>query len=140
VKSSSKSPLATSADVVVVGGGGSGLASAVSAASKGLSVILLERNSAVGGTTVMSVGSFTAAGTRFQKRHKVEDSPAWMVEDMWKFDEKLLTGDAPELRGLYAEHSARSLAWLEKMGVAFAGPYPEAPHRVPRMHNVIPRT
>lgn len=140
MKSSSKSPLATSADVVVVGGGGSGLASAVSAASKGLSVILLERNSAVGGTTVMSVGSFTAAGTRFQKRHKVEDSPAWMVEDMWKFDEKLLTGDAPELRGLYAEHSARSLAWLEKMGVAFAGPYPEAPHRVPRMHNVIPNS
>jgi hypothetical protein len=88
----------------------------------------------------MSVGSFTAAGTRYQERRKISDSPEWMVEDMWKFDEKLLKGDAPHLRSLYAEHSARALAWLERMGVAFAGPYPEAPHRVPRMHNVIPNS
>ena len=127
-------------DVVVVGGGGSGLASALSAAQNGLSVVLLERQSEIGGTTVMSVGSFTAAGTRFQKRKGIVDSPGWMVEDMWKFDEELLTDDAPHLRELYAENSARALAWLEELGVAFAGPYPEPPHRVPRMHNVIPNS
>lgn len=134
------SPLPQSVDVVVVGGGGSGLAAAVSSANQGLSVVLVERDPQVGGTTVMSVGSFTAAGTRFQKRKKVADSPEWMVEDMWKFDDELLRGDAPHLRSLYAEHSARALAWLEKLGVAFAGPYPEPPHRVPRMHNVIPNS
>ncbi len=137
---SSQSPLPRSVDVVIVGGGGSGLAAAVSSANNGLSVVLVERTPKVGGTTVMSVGSFTAAGTRYQERRKISDSPEWMVEDMWKFDEKLLKGDAPHLRSLYAEHSARALAWLERMGVAFAGPYPEAPHRVPRMHNVIPNS
>jgi fumarate reductase flavoprotein subunit len=127
-------------DVVVVGGGGSGLSTAVSAARRGLSVALFERKDSVGGTTVMSVGSFTAAGTSFQKRKKIADSVDWMVEDMWKFDEELLTGDAPHLRKLYATHSARALHWLKDLGVAFAGPYPEAPHRVPRMHNVIPNS
>ncbi len=62
------------ADVIVVGGGGSGLASALSAAQKGLSVVLLERQSEIGGTTAMSVGSFTAAGTRFQKRKGFVDN------------------------------------------------------------------
>ncbi|AVG24237.1 NAD(P)-dependent oxidoreductase [Pontimonas salivibrio] len=129
-----------SVDVVVVGGGGSGLSAAVSAAKKGLKVALFERNAEVGGTTIMSVGSFTAAGTTFQKRKKIADSVDWMMEDMWKFDEELLTNDAPHLRRLYATHSARALHWLQGLGVAFAGPYPEAPHRVPRMHNVIPNS
>jgi fumarate reductase flavoprotein subunit len=127
-------------DLVVVGGGGAGLASAVSAAQKGLKVLLLERNAHVGGTTAMSVGSYTAAGSSLQKRKNIKDNPEWLVEDMWKFDEALLTGDSPTIRTLYAQQSARGLEWLISLGVAFSGPYPELPHRVNRMHNVIPNS
>lgn len=133
-------PAPRTADVVIVGGGGSGLATAVSAAEGGADVVLLERRAEVGGSTALSIGSLTAAGTTFQRRRGIADRPEDLVEDMWRFDEELLTGDAPELRRLYAAESARTLAWLMAHGVAFAGPFPEPPHRVPRMHNVIPNS
>jgi fumarate reductase flavoprotein subunit len=126
------------ADVIVVGAGGSGLAAAVAAAESGSSVIVLERRPQAGGTTALSVGSMTAAQSSFQRRAGISDSPDDMVEDMWLFDSDLLDGDAPDLRRLLAAESASTLEWLREHGVAFAGPFPEPPHRVPRMHNVIP--
>jgi fumarate reductase flavoprotein subunit len=133
-------PSHRSADVIVVGGGGSGLSAAVAAAEGGARVILLERRADVGGTTALSIGSLTAAGTSFQRRRGIRDTAEDLVEDMWKFDEPLLTGDAPQLRRLYARESAATLDWLMAHGVTFAGPFPEPPHRVPRMHNVIPNS
>ncbi|MDP7488628.1 MAG: FAD-dependent oxidoreductase, partial [Alphaproteobacteria bacterium] len=53
-------------DVIVVGGGGSGLAAALSAREAGRSVVLLEKNPALGGTTGLSIGSITATATPHQ--------------------------------------------------------------------------
>jgi fumarate reductase flavoprotein subunit len=50
----------------------------------------------------------------------------------------LLPKDNPELRQLLADHSPDTMKVLEDMGVVFFGPMPESPHRVPRMHNVLP--
>lgn len=127
-------------DVVVVGGGGAGLAAAVAAAERGARVAVLERRDQLGGTTAYSVGSLTAADTRLQRRKGIRDDPADLVDDMWAFDHGLLDGDAPDLRRLYAVESARTYDWLVEHGVVFSGPYPEPPHRVPRMHNVIPNS
>ena len=127
-------------DVLVVGGGGAGLAAAVAAAERGASVALVERQDDLGGTTAYSVGSLTAADTPLQRRKGIHDDPAELVEDMWAFDTELLDGDAPELRRLYAVESGRTYDWLVDHGVVFSGPYPEPPHRVPRMHNVIPNS
>jgi fumarate reductase flavoprotein subunit len=127
-------------DVVVVGGGGAGLAAAVAAAERGAAVAVVERQEQLGGTTAYSVGSLTAADTPLQRRKGIRDDPAELVEDMWAFDPALLDGDAPALRQLYAVESARTYDWLVAHGVVFSGPYPEPPHRVPRMHNVIPNS
>ena len=127
-------------DVVVVGGGGAGLAAAVTAAERGASVVVVERQEQLGGTTAYSVGSLTAADTPLQRRKGIRDDPAELVEDMSAFDPALLDGDAPALRQLYAVESARTYDWLVAHGVVFSGPYPEPPHRVPRMHNVIPNS
>ena len=127
-------------DVVVVGGGGAGLAAAVAAAERGAAVAVVERQDQLGGTTAYSVGSLTAADTPLQRRKGIRDDPAELVEDMWAFDPALLDGDAPALRQLYAVESARTYDWLVAHGVVFSGPYPEPPHRVPRMHNVIPNS
>lgn len=127
-------------DVIVVGGGGAGLAAAVAAAERGATVAVLERRDRLGGTTAYSVGSLTAADTPLQRRKGIRDDPDELVEDMWAFDQDLLAGDAPELRRLYAVESARTYDWLVAHGVVFSGPYPEPPHRVPRMHNVIPNS
>jgi fumarate reductase flavoprotein subunit len=125
-------------DVVVVGGGGAGLAAAVSAAQHGATVQLLEKQVHTGGSTALSVGSFTAAGTRHQRRKGIADSPEDHAADMLLFNPPGSPDLAPEMRLLLARESAASLHWLESLGVAFSGPYLEPPHRLPRMHNVIP--
>ncbi|MFI4931540.1 MAG: FAD-dependent oxidoreductase, partial [Burkholderiales bacterium] len=44
-------------DVIVVGGGGAGLAAAIEAAESQARVLLLERNQQLGGSTAWSIGS-----------------------------------------------------------------------------------
>jgi fumarate reductase flavoprotein subunit len=43
-----------------------------------------------------------------------------------------------ELRHFLADGSPETFAWLQRLGVEFVGPFPEPPHRVARMHNVVP--
>ena len=50
-------------DVVVIGGGGSGLAAAIEARAAGASVVLLEKNGKLGGSTAWSIGSITSTRT-----------------------------------------------------------------------------
>ena len=125
-------------DVVVVGGGGAGLAAAVAAGQAGGAVQLLEKQDQIGGSTALSVGSFTATGTRHQLRKGISDRPEDHAADMLLFNPPGTVDEAPEMRMLLARESAASLAWLESLGVAFSGPYLEPPHHLPRMHNVIP--
>ncbi len=60
-KESSKEPVVKEADVIVVGAGNAGLASAVSAAEEGASVIVVEKNSYVGGNTIRAGGGYACA-------------------------------------------------------------------------------
>lgn len=125
-------------DVVVVGGGGAGLAAAVAAATEGAKVIVFEKSTRLGGTTGIAVGSFTAAGTSFQKAIGIEDSPSFHDEDMAKFAAAREVRNNPVLRRWLASHAAETLEWLGELGLRFNGPNPEPPNRVPRMHNVAP--
>ncbi len=127
-------------DVVVVGGGGAGLAAAVASATRGMKTVLFEKEPILGGTTRRSVGSFSAAGTRLQRRAGIADSPDDFREDMIAFAPTLASRDNSALRAMLAAEASVTLAWLEDMGVVFVGPFPEPPHRVSRMHNVIPNS
>ena len=51
-------PLEYTADVVVVGAGGAGIAAAAQAKQNGLSVLVIEKNAEVGGNTLVSGGQF----------------------------------------------------------------------------------
>ena len=72
-------------DVIVVGGGGSGLAAAVSSAENGLEVLILEKQPVLGGTTGIAVGSLTACCTGLQQKNGIEDSLEASIEDVGKF-------------------------------------------------------
>ncbi|MCP4785647.1 MAG: FAD-dependent oxidoreductase [Fuerstiella sp.] len=126
-------------DVIIVGGGGSGLAAGVSCVERGLSVLLLEKQPQLGGTTGIAVGSFTASGTRYQRRSNINDNAFDHNEDAGRFarPEDEAAGNR-ELREFFLGHAGGTLDWLETMGLRFHGPSPEPPNRVPRMHNVIP--
>jgi succinate dehydrogenase/fumarate reductase flavoprotein subunit len=129
-------------DIVVVGGGGSGLAAAIEAARYGRKVMLLEKNPQLGGTTIRSVGSITATCTPLQRAKGVQDLPQAHFEDMALFadDRGFVDKDNLELRRLLVENSPDTVQWLMDLGVVFFGTMPEPPHRLPRMHNVLPHS
>ena len=114
-------------DVIVVGGGGSGLAAAVSAAENGASVILLEKEAQLGGTTGIAVGSFTANRTRMQEQAGIDDHLEAHVEDAGGFAApEIEARNAAGLRRFFLSHTAETLHWLMGMGVQFSGAEPGA--------------
>jgi succinate dehydrogenase/fumarate reductase flavoprotein subunit len=128
------------ADVIVVGGGGTGLAAACEAARLNRSVMLLEKNPHTGGTTSWSVGSVTATNTPHQKRAGIQDSPQAHFEDLALHAGDLAPRDNLALRRILVDNTTDMLEWLMRLGVVFVGPMPEPPHRYPRMHNVVPNS
>ena len=129
-----------SCDVVVVGGGGAGLAAAIEARDQGARVVLIEKNTALGGSTAWSIGSVTSSGTRYQKKRGIVDSPEAHWADMPGFAGGLDARDNAPLRRILCEEIPATFQWLLDSGVHFMGPMPEPPHRQPRMHNVLPNS
>ncbi len=127
-------------DIIVVGGGGTGLMAAWSAAKEGRAVLLLEKGERLGGTTGMSVGTITATATRLQRSAGIEDNADGHFEDMAKFAGTLINRDNLELRRLLVDNSRETVEILTDLGVVFVGPLPEPPHRLPRMHAIIPHS
>lgn len=127
-------------DVLVVGGGGAGLAAAIEARAAGASVILLEKNDKLGGSTAWSIGSITSSQTPHQRRRGIVDTPADHWADMPGFHGELDARDNPELRRILCDEIPATFQWLLDSGVRFMGPMPEPPHRQPRMHNVLPNS
>ncbi|CAH0144991.1 FAD-dependent oxidoreductase [Microbacterium sp. Bi121] len=127
-------------DVLVIGGGGSGLAASISAATSGAKAIVLEKCPRPGGSTGMSVGSFTAANTAYQYRAGVNDSIELFIEDMKVANGADEARENAALRRVLAENAGSTLEWLSSIGVQFLGPTPEPPYEKPRMHNVLPNS
>ncbi len=127
-------------DVVVVGGGGTGLAAALEARAAGRSVVLLEKNAELGGSTAWSIGSISASATPHQIKKGIVDRPEDHWRDMAGFNGSLDNRDNPELRRVLADAMPDTFRWLLRHGIRFYGPMPEPPHGKPRMHNVLPNS
>ena len=117
-------------DVIVIGGGGSGLAAAIEARAAGRDVLLLEKNPELGGSTAWSIGSVTASQTPHQARKGVVDNPADHWRDMAGFNGDLDARDNVELRRVLADEMPDTFRWLLQHGVRFYCPMPEPPLRV----------
>jgi succinate dehydrogenase/fumarate reductase flavoprotein subunit len=127
-------------EVLVVGGGGSGLAAAVQAAQLGAAVTLVEKGHDLGGTSARAVGSVSASLTDFQRQKGIKDSLEEHYEDLGVLAGEDVDRDNTELRRIYVANAGDTLAWLVSLGVTFFGPMPEPPNRHPRMHNVLPHS
>jgi fumarate reductase flavoprotein subunit len=101
-------------DVVVVGGGGAGLAAAASAAERGASVLLLESERELGGSTALSAGLFTAAGTSVQAGLGIEDSAERFYQHYMDLNHWRLN---PGLIMTFCEQAGPTLEWLIGLGV-----------------------
>ena len=125
-------------DVIVVGAGGSGLASALEAAQHGLSVLIIEKAPQPGGATAWSVGAFTTSSSPHQKKAGVVDSCDQHFADMDLVNANAKRADNMQLRRLLVDKAPDTLQWLMDLGVEFMGPHAESPHTKPRMHNAVP--
>ena len=113
-------------DIVVIGGGGCGMAAAVAAAEKGAKVTLLEKKGAPGGNTVFGVGLF-AAESPAQRRLSIDitkDDAFKMAMDYshWKIN--------PRIFRAFVEKSGDTIRWLEEKGLKFTN----IPHVFPSLN------
>lgn len=96
-------------DVIVVGAGTGGIPTAVFAGQRGARVLLIEADERIGGTLHWSSGQMTAAGTKLQKKHGIEDHPDWHFDDCMRIS----NGDfEPVLGRIAIENAAESFDWL----------------------------
>ena len=127
-------------DVVVVGGGGAGLAAAAEAARLGRSVVLLEKNPQLGGSTAWSVGSMSITNSPHQLKRGIRDTPQEHFEDLELLAGKYAPRDNLQLRRILVDNTTDIFEWLRGLGLEFAGPMLEPPHRYSRMHLVLPNS
>ena len=79
-------------DVIVVGAGAAGLAAAVAAHEGGASVVVVDADDKVGGSSRLSGGHFYASGTSLQRERGItDDSPDdmfeyWMTLNQWMIE------------------------------------------------------
>ena len=124
-----------SADIVIVGAGAGGLAAAVEALDNGLSVIVLESQPLVGGSSTICGGGMAFAGTDMQKAQGISDSNELFLDDL------LTVGNNendPELIKAFLNVQLEHYNWLKEHGVVFKNIVASGGMTVPRQHNVDP--
>ncbi len=121
------------ADVVVIGGGATGLPAAIVAREAGASVILVEAEADIGGHAITSGGNVPlGGGTSVQRHYGIEDSPDLLFRDLtdwsvvgpngfpdYRFNDR-------EIIRAFADHSAAAFEWLLDHGVVFVDKAPDA--------------
>jgi fumarate reductase flavoprotein subunit len=105
------------ADIVIVGGGLSGLSAALTAAESGVRAIVLEKMQFLGGAGLFPEGSL-GIGTRFQKEHGVEITTGKVFAKAMEFHHWRC--NASVIRALL-EESGKTIDWLEHLGVEIKG-------------------
>ena len=103
-------------EVAIIGGGGAGLAAAVSAHQNGAKVLLVEKMPNVGGNTIISGSAFNAVDPKRQSAQGIEDSVEKHFQQTYEGGDK--QGD-PELVRVLVENAYPTIEWLESLGMKF---------------------
>jgi predicted oxidoreductase len=109
-------------EMIVVGAGISGLCAALEAASRGLTVTVIDMGSVFGGHAVMSTGMVCMVGTPEQEMSHIADSVELAYQDFVRFGED---ANADWAR-FYAQSSHREVYdWLHDLGITGWELYPQ---------------
>lgn len=100
-------------DVIVIGGGNSGIPLAIFASRRGAKVLVIEAAAQVGGTLFLSSGQMSAGGTKFQKSKGIDDTPKEHFDDIMRIS----NGTAnPEIVKLATDNAPETVDWLIDAG------------------------
>ena len=103
--------------ILVVGAGGAGLSAALDASAYSDSVVLIEKESFIGGDTLYSGGFFNAPNTEFQNRKGIKDSEEFYLQQITR---SANGRGNPKVQTKLAKEAANTLNWLRKNGATFA--------------------
>lgn len=124
-------------DVIIVGGGGAGMAAAITLRDAGVSCIVLEADKKLGGATALSAAVMYACGTSVQRARGIDnDTP----EAMFEYINTLAGWEThPSILKILCERSGPALEWLIGLGVQFPPDYLvcSGVEKVPRGHPSI---
>lgn len=119
-------------DIVIVGSGGGAMVAALVAKERGLSAVILEKQSRIGGSTAYSGGVLWIPDNPLMRREGVTDS----LDDARKYLNNLVEdapGSTPEKREAYLRTGPELVQFLEDHGMQWRRPadYPDYYSLVP---------
>jgi fumarate reductase flavoprotein subunit len=122
-------------DVVIVGGGGAGFCAAIEACKAGSKTVLLEKESVIGGSSIICGGQLAFAPTALQKEKGIKDSADLFFNDMMKIGKD--KNDMWLVR-TYVDASNDCYEFLKSLGAQFTDIKIYAGFSVPRSHVTSP--
>ena len=127
--------MSESYNVIVVGAGMAGLCAALEAAQTGAKVLVLEKERAIGGSSLLSGRFMAFAGTDLQDNTGIADSSELLIADMLEVGQGK---NEKKLVEAYGEHQFETYQWLVENGVEFEAVRAASGHSVPRGHTINP--
>lgn len=123
--------LVEEADLIVIGGGGSGMSAALEASKAGAKVVILEKMNILGGNTIRSTGGYNAIGTDVQVAEGIDDNKEIYLKDVLKEDS---TDYERMLAETFADNSLETYNWLKELGLKLTEVANSAGNSVKRLH------
>ena len=110
-KTAKAAPKEIKTDILVIGGGASGITAAVRAATLGEKVILIEKMPNIGGDTQLNAGTLIATGSRYQREvmKETKDSPELAYKDIMKAGKNK---NDPVLVHMTTQNAGKVVDWL----------------------------
>ncbi len=99
------------ADIVVVGGGNTGIPAAITAHDKGAKVIVIEASGGMASSLAMIAGGTPFTGTDLQKAEGIKDSPDQLYDEAVK-----VSGGRPYLWRALVDRQEDAYRWLVSLG------------------------
>ena len=126
--------------LLIIGAGAAGLCAALAANEAGIEPLVIERDKVPSGSTALSAGLIPAAGTRFQRAKKIEDSAELFAADI----QRKAHGQADSaVVAAVAQGSAATIEWLaDRYGLPFdvIDNFNYPGHSAMRMHGLPTRS
>lgn len=108
-------------DLLICGAGAAGLAAAVEAKLAGAEVLIVEKQGVTGGSTARSGGKLLGAGTRWQKRQGIYDTPEMVYDYLMEVGNKHGDFMSAAKTHYVASHLNSTIDWLSSIQYSIKG-------------------